>query len=105
MHFKLDIMEILDADNAFSCQSTSHLLPSMSQFPRNQREITAENLREAGSWYKTLGLITHIIVRIFKKKKPTSRKQTTKPKKLTGKLSYATLEVLKSLTSANVIYT
>lgn len=80
MHFKLDTMEILDADNAFSCHSTSHLLPSMSQFPRNQREITAENLREAGSWYKTLGLITHIIARIFKKESQPQENKQQNPK-------------------------
>lgn len=102
MHFKVDVMKILGADNAFSSQSVSSLLPSRSQFPWNQREITAENLREAGSWYKTLEFINPIIDRAFKNK--TKQKKTkhqenkeTKPKRLTGKISYATLEIWKSL--------
>lgn len=68
MQFKLDVMKTLDADNAFSWQSTSRLLHSRPQIPWNQRKITAENLRLAGNRYKTLEFIVHIIDRALKQK-------------------------------------
>lgn len=61
MHFKLDVMKTVDADNAFSWHSASSVPLSRSQLPWNEREITAENLGKLGSWYKTLEHIIHII--------------------------------------------
>lgn len=61
MHFKLDVMKTVDADNAFSWHGASSEPLFRSQLPWNQREITAENLRILGSWYKTLEQIIYII--------------------------------------------
>lgn len=75
MHFKLDVMKTLDADNAFSWQSMSRVLHSRSQIPWKQREVTAENLRFAGNWYQILEFTGHIIDSILKQ---TNRKYKIK---------------------------
>lgn len=104
MHFKLDVMKILDANNACSWQRVSSLQLSRSQLPRNRREIATENLREGGIRYKTSELIIHIIATAVTKIKS---KQINPHKQKSSRESFHVLlwKFKKSLMSTIVIYT